>query len=130
MTIEAYPLLWSEDPAAIADWAVGVLGVHEVWRADDGQGGQIEHVELTWGGSKISINIKTDSYADTGPSGVALAADDRQLVQAAHERAVAAGAVITQPLVETRVAYGFTALDPDRNQWWVHVETGFLDQLR
>ena len=42
----------------------------------------------------------------------------------------AAGASIIQGPEESVVAYSFTAVDPDGNQWWVNAETGFLDQLR
>ena len=62
--------------------------------------------------------------------GIALRVDNRDRVTATHARAQAAGATISQGPEESRVAYSFTAVDPDGNQWWVHAETGFLDQLR
>ena len=40
------------------------------------------------------------------------------------------GAEIVQGPEESRVAYSFTAVDPEGNQWWVNAETGMLDQLR
>ena len=129
MVKEAYPLLWSPDPGRIADWSIDVLGLDEVWRAP-GADGLVEHVELEWGGCKVSINVVDDRSRGMGPFGVALRWDDRDAVQAAHARAVEAGATLQQPLLETRVGYGFTALDPDGNQWWLHAETGFLDTLR
>ena len=65
-----------------------------------------------------------------GPSGLSLRVDDRAVVDSVYARAKAGGADIVQDLQESRVAYGFTVLDPDGNQWWVNAETGFLDELR
>jgi uncharacterized glyoxalase superfamily protein PhnB len=47
-----------------------------------------------------------------------------------YQRALAAGANITQALEESMIAYSFTATDQDGNHWWVNAETGFLDKLR
>ena len=66
----------------------------------------------------------------TGPRGISLRVDDRQFVEKTYEKAKAAGANITQGPEESRVAYSFTATDPDGNQWWVKAETGLLDELR
>lgn len=128
-TSEVYPLLWSADVAAIADWAQRCLGLTESWRAanDDGV---VEHAELLWPGGRISVNAKRDQFANTGPSGIALRLDNRAAIDSCHARAVAAGAQIIQGPEESRVAYSFTALDPDNNQWWVNAETGFLDSIR
>ena len=125
---ELFPLIWSDDVAAIVDWAVEALGLTESWRAPGDSG--LEHAELLWPGGRISINVRTDATRHTGPSGISLRIDDREAVDRLHARAVAAGAEISQPLTESRVAYSFTALDPDGNQWWVNAETGFLDELR
>lgn len=124
---EVFPLLWSKDVAAIGDWAVETLGLVESWRAP-GEDGQIEHLELHWFNGKISVNI--DKGFGAGPSGISLRVDDREVVDQIYQRAVASGADITQGPEESPVAYSFTALDPDGNQWWVNAETGFLDELR
>lgn len=126
---EAFPLLWSTNVAQVLDWAVASLGLIESWRADDGAG-VVEHAELTWPGGKISINIKAEQYRDMGPCGIGLRVNDNAEVERIHQLAVAAHAELVQPLMENPVAYSFTALDPDGNQWWVHAETGMLDQLR
>ncbi len=126
---EAFPMLWSTNVAQILDWAVLSLGLVESWRADDGAG-TVEHAELHWPGGKISINIKADQYASMGPCGIGLRVNDNAEVERIHQLAAAAHAELVQPLMESPVAYSFTALDPDGNQWWVHAETGMLDQLR
>ncbi len=125
---EVFPLIWSDDVEAILDWCVGTLGLMESWRAPGAEG--LEHAEVLWPGGRVSINVRTDSTRHTGPSGISLRVDDRERVAALHDRVVAAGGEILMALSESPVAYSFTALDPDGNQWWVNAETGFLDELR
>jgi len=125
---EVCPLIWSDDVAGISDWAVNCLGVTESWRAS-GASGVVEHAEVHWFAGKVSINITRGSER-MGPSGISLRVDDPNIVDQIHQRAVAAGANITQGPEESRVAYSFTATDADGNQWWVNAETGFLDTLR
>jgi len=127
VTSEVFPLIWSKDVGALADWAVSTLGLTESWRAP-GEDGQAEHVELHWFNGKVSINI--DKGMNMGPSGISLRVDDRQTVDEIHARAVSAGANITQGPEESFIAYSFTATDADGNQWWVNAETGALDELR
>lgn len=124
---EVFPLLWSKDVARVGDWAVSTLGLKESWRAS-GESGDVEHLELHWLNGKISINI--DRGDDTGPSGIALRVDDKAVVNEIHDRAVQSGAEIIQGPEDSRIAYSFTARDPDGNQWWVNAENGFLDELR
>ena len=126
---EVFPLLWSDDVARIVDWAVRALGLTESWRAP-GEDGSLEHAELLWPGGRVSISVKAAPYRAMGPSGISLRCDDRNRVDAVYQRARSAGAEIIQGPEESRVAYSFTALDPDGNQWWVNAENGFLDQLR
>lgn len=126
---EVFPLIWSSDVAAIADWAVRTLALTETWRAN-GESGAAEHSELAWPGGRISVNVAKDTTESMGPAGIALRVDDRNRVDEVHAQAVAAGAEIVQGPEESRVAYSFTAVDPDGNQWWVNAETGFLDELR
>ncbi len=129
VTAEVFPLLWVDDVAGIADWAIASLGLSQAWRAanDDGH---VEHAELLWSGGRVSINVKREQYAKMGPAGISLRLDSRSVVDNIHARAVAAGANIIQGPEESPIAYSFTALDPAGNQWWVNAETGFLDKLR
>ncbi len=124
-----FPLIWSKDVVAIADWAVTTLGLTQNWRADDANG-VAEHVELAWPGGYVSLNVQAPSYANMGPCGIGLRLDSNTQVDEIHKIAQAANANITQPLQESPVAYSFTATDPDGNQWWVHAETGMLNSLR
>lgn len=129
VTSEAYPMLWSTDVERIVDWAVSALELVEAWRAP-GEGRGLEHAELLWPGGRISINQMQDAYRSMGPCGIALRVDDRQRVDEVYRSAIAANAEIVQGPEESRVAYSFTARDPDGNLWWVNAETGFLDGLR
>lgn len=126
---ELFPLLFSSDVEAIVDWATAALGLVESWRAP-GEDGRLEHAELHWGTGKVSINVSGRGEHPSGPSSLSLRIDDRAEVDRLHEKAVAAGARITQPLMESPVAYSFTAVDPDGNEWWVNAETGMLESLR
>lgn len=125
---EVFPLIWSDDVETILDFCIGAIGMTEAWRAPGNKG--LEHAEVLWPGGRVSINIRTETTRDTGPSGISLRVDDREQVAAVHQRAVDAGATIMMGLTESPIAYSFTALDPDGNQWWVNAETGFLDELR
>ena len=122
-------MLWSNDVEAIVDWATTTLGLQESWRAP-GESGVLEHAELLWPGGRISINVKRSEFDSMGPSGISLRIDDRDRVDEIHATAQAAGAQIVQGPGESPIAYSFTAVDPDGNQWWVNAETGFLDELR
>ena len=127
--MEVFPLIWSDDVARLCTGAHECLGLAESWRAE-GDDGRVEHAELVWPGGKISLNERRPEFTSIGPSGIGLRMDDQDMVANTHARAVRAGASITQALAEPPVAYSFTATDPDGNQWWVHAETGFLDELR
>lgn len=129
VTTEVYPLVWADDVGRITDWAVETLGLTESWRAVE-DSGVAEHAELTWPGGRISLNIRDDSNLHMGPAGISLRIDDPERVKAVHGKAVNAGASIIQGPETTRIAYSFTAVGTEGNQWWVSAETGFLDQLR
>ncbi len=127
---EVFPLIDTSDVPALVDWAVGALGLVESWRAPANDLGEIEHAELSWISGRVSLNLIRPGKVATGPARISLRVDDRSRVEALYRRAEAAGADITQGPEETRVAYSFTATDPEGNQWWVNAETGFLDRLR
>ena len=125
---EVFPLLWVDNVDEIADWAMRSLGLTQSWRTP-GANDDSEHAELLWPGGRVSINIKADAYAHTGPGGIALRVSDRDAVDAVYRKAKEAGAN-AEPPAESTIAYSFTAIDPAGNQWWVHAENGLLDQLR
>ena len=126
---EVFPLLYSDDVAALADWAIRTLEFSESWRAP-GPDGLIEHAELLGFGGKISVNIRHDPTVPRAQAGIGLRIDDSGEVERLYAVAKAAGAEIVNPLATSRVSFSFTVRDIDGNEWWVHAETGFLDQLR
>jgi uncharacterized glyoxalase superfamily protein PhnB len=113
-------------PAAI-DWLCTVFGFerHVVYENPDGT---IAHAELTLNGGMVMLgSAKDDEYSrgfkspdeldgmETGS--IYLVVPD---ADAAHARAVAAGAVITRPLQDT--PYGsreFAVKDPEGHSWGV-----------
>ena len=73
---EAFPLIWTGDVAALADWTVQTLGLVESWRAP-GETGVIEHAEVHWFGCRVSINIVKTPDTPTSTAGISLRVDDR-----------------------------------------------------
>ena len=125
---ELYALIYVEDVDLVADWVVDNLGFVDNWRAP-GETGVTEHAELLWGTTRVSINVKASHGDVYSPSSVAVSVPDREAVDRIH--AHIAGRLDGVPAPEeSRIAYGFTVLDPVDNEWWVHAETGFLDEFR
>ena len=113
-------------PAAI-DWLCRVFGFerHAVY---EGENGTIAHAELTLGNGMIMLGSgKDDEYGRGFKSPDELGGiETRSLyivvpdADAAHARAVAAGANVTTPLHDT--PYGsrdFTVKDPEGHSWYV-----------
>jgi uncharacterized glyoxalase superfamily protein PhnB len=111
-------------PAAI-DWLCNVFGFerHAVY---EGENGTIAHAELTLGGGMIMLGSgKDDEYARGFKSPAELGNIETRSVylvvpdaDAAHARAVAAGATIIRPLQNT--PYGsreFAIKDPEGHSW-------------
>lgn len=110
----------------IADWAVANLGLTESWR--NVEDGVVAHAELHWLKGKVSLNIVNSERQ--GTMGVGLRLGTRESVDEVYALAKSQGCNFSRELMENPVAYSFTAIDPDGNEWWVHMETGMLDQLR
>ncbi len=126
---QLFPLLWSNDVEAVSRWAQDTLGLSLAWQAP-GEHGGLDHVELTWGTGRVSVNRQAPEYQNMGPSGVAMQVDSKAHVDAVYALVKQTGTEIVRDLENSPIAYSFTVLDPDQNQWWVHFETGMLDELR
>ncbi|MFF0310645.1 VOC family protein [Streptosporangium sp. NPDC004379] len=105
-----YPLVRYRDPGEAADWLVRAFGfgVHEI---SEGDGGRVEHAELTAGTGLIMIGA-----GEPGGPGVYLAIDDPD---AHHARSLSAGARITMELNDQ--PYGsreYACRDPEGNHWF------------
>ena len=125
---ETYALVFVDDVDLITDWAVAQLGMTENWRAP-GDSGVTEHSEVLWGKSRVSINIKRANNEAFSLSSVAVSVNSDAEVDRIYQHMRGNDVAAPEPATST-VAYGFTVQDPLGNEWWVHNETGFLDQFR
>ena len=119
------PGLRYRDAQAAIDWLCKIFGFEQkaLYKNEDGT---IGHAELTLGGGMVMLSsMKNDEHAqryrapdEVGgieTSGIYLVIAD---IDAAHARAVAAGATITRPLNQTD--YGsrdFAVKDPEGHTW-------------
>ena len=129
--------LFYDDPRAAIDWLVRAFGF-EVRLLVEGEGGRVEHSELTYGEALVSVG-----QADSGRPGREWARSPRTLggcgqaaclyvddVDDHHARAVAAGARVVDP--PTTTDYGddywtdrsYGCFDPEGHHWW------FMQRLR
>jgi uncharacterized glyoxalase superfamily protein PhnB len=121
------PALHYSDADAALAWLTVMLGLTESWvhRSEEGR---VDHAELRWGRGLVSINYRRGHYDRYGPTNVLLLADEPAHVDAAYQRAAAAGADIVRTPHEDPTGYGFTARDPEGNLWQISTDT--LDPLR
>lgn len=111
-----YPTLRYDDAAAAITFLTEALGLVE-GLVHEGEGGRIEHAQLSWGTGVIMISSRTEPAGpfDTGPCTLYLAVADPDRL---HTRAVAAGAEILMELTDQD--YGsreFAVRDPEGNRW-------------
>ncbi len=108
-------LRYPDAPAAI-DWLQETLGF-TVHARHDGEDGRVEHAQLVLGGAMVMLgSSREEGGAPSETLYVQLGSD--ALVDAAHDRAVAAGAEVTMPKQD--MAYGgraFTVRDPQGVSW-------------
>jgi uncharacterized glyoxalase superfamily protein PhnB len=119
---QVWPTLRARDARALIRFLVDAFGFEEtVVYGDqpDGSGDVVVHAQLTWpegGGVMLGSHRDDDRWPlQPGSSGCYVVTADPDAV---HDRAVAAGAEITDPLHETD--YGsrdFAARDPEGNRW-------------
>ncbi|QKW35738.1 VOC family protein [Actinomadura sp. NAK00032] len=105
-----YPLIRSADPGRTMAWLESAFGFTEVAAHKD-DSGTIVHAEM-----RFDTGLLMLGRADTPPASVYVAVDDPD---AHHDRAKAAGAEITSPLVDQD--YGsrdYAARDLDGNTWY------------
>jgi len=121
------PALRYRNAQAAIDWLCNVFGFarHAVY---EGENGTIGHAELTLNGGMIMLgSAKDDEYGRNFKSPSELGGMETRSAyivvpdaDAAHTRAVAAGAQIIRPLQDT--AYGsreFAVKDPEGHSWSV-----------
>ena len=124
-----FPLISSKDLDRLTARLFRNLECTPVWAVLD-QEGNTEHAELRWRDYRLSLNLVRAPYDGFGPAVQALQVADKETVDSYHTRCVGDGASIVQGPEQSPVAYSFTVADPDGNHWWIHAETGLLNELR
>lgn len=113
-----HPTLRYDDARAAIAFLTSALGLHEgEVHTDDA--GTVVHAQLSFDGDVLMLGTRTDPPGpfDTGRASIYLSVDD---ADAAHARAVAAGAEVVMGLVDQ--PYGsreFAVTDPEGNVWSV-----------
>ncbi|GJF30657.1 similarity with Glyoxalase/Bleomycin resistance protein [Kitasatospora sp. NE20-6] len=118
---QVWPTLRAQDARGLIAFLVEAFGFEET--VAYGEGERVDHAQLSWpeGGGVMLGSVREDADAGTGPTppgafGAYVVTADPDAV---HDRAVAAGVRITDPLHGTD--YGsrdFAALDPEGNRWY------------
>ena len=122
--VRVIPLLATRDPESLLTFFSKTPDVEAHWQHEDGDG-RLVHAEVLWGSDRISLAKGEPRRCSLG-----LEVEDDATVERLFERAVSASAHIEMGLTHSKVAYSFTIQDADGNQYWIHAETGYLDQLR
>jgi uncharacterized glyoxalase superfamily protein PhnB len=117
-----WPAFRARDARGLIRFLVDALGFEEtvVWGDQpDGSGDVVVHAQLSWplGGGVMLGSVREDGTwtVPPGSAGCYVVTDDPD---ALHDRAVAAGAEVVQPLHDTD--YGsrdFAVRDPEGNLW-------------
>lgn len=117
-----FPCLHYRDASAMIEWLCRAFGFSERMRAV-GAGGRIEHAELSLGSGVIMVSSAKPERGWVSP--LDLPAVNQQISihvddpDAHHRQAVAAGAVVTQPLRDEEYgSRGYCARDPEGNHWY------------
>jgi len=120
------PTLRYRDAHAAIDWLCRVFGFERHLVVDDDKGG-VAHAQLTLGGGMLMLgsaregdvwsrHMASPSAEGIGTQSVCIVIAD---VDAAHARAVEAGATIIDPLSDRDYGgRGFGCVDPQGHSWW------------
>lgn len=110
------PTLRYDDAPEAIDWLCTTLGF-EVRARHDGEGGRVDHAQLVLGEAMVMLGTVAAGEEPVRPT-LYLQLDSDAAVDAAHDRAVAAGAEIT--MAKQDMDYGgraFTVRDPGGVSW-------------
>jgi uncharacterized glyoxalase superfamily protein PhnB len=122
--------IWYEDPAAAIDWLGRAFGF-ELRLKVEGEGGRIEHSELTYGEGVIMVGgEKPEKFGYVKPPSKVGGANTQNMmvyvddVDGHYARAKAAGAVITMEPKTSDYGEGYwvdrsyECRDPGGHHWW------------
>ena len=113
------PNLRYEDANRAIQWLHDAFGIteHFVVRDDEGR---VEHAQLAWRGSLVMLGDLRGDQHDLSYQhwSISMTAESAQQVDEVYERAVAAGATVIQPLMDTDYgSHAFTVADYEGNHW-------------
>ena len=109
------------DAAALIDWLCDTLDF-ERNLVVPGEGGRVEHAQLTWRGSMVMLGSAGDGtgYLDmtVGHASISLTAESNEQVDALYRRTQDADATIVAPMEDTNYgSHAFSVADPEGNLW-------------
>ena len=113
------PTLRYVDANRAIQWLNDALGIteHFVVRGEDGK---VEHAQLAWRGSLVMLgDVQGDMHDLPHQHGsISMTAESAAQVDEVYERAIAAGATVIQPLMDTDYgSHAFTVADYEGNHW-------------
>ena len=110
-----FPCITFRDAKASFDWLESALGAERVAVHEDDEG-RVVHAEIRIGDSTIMAGDERAGSKATPPgvSVIYVVVDD---ADAAYERAVSAGAEVTEPVDQDYGSRDITVTDPDGNRW-------------
>ena len=111
----------SSDASALIDWLCDTLDFERNFVVP-GEGGRIEHAQLTWRGSMVMLGSAGDGtdYLDktVGHASISLTAESNEQVDALYRRVQGADATIVAPMEDTDYgSHAFSVADPEGNLW-------------
>ena len=113
------PTLRYEDSNRAIQWLHDAFGIteHFVVRNEDGR---VEHAQLSWRGSLVMLGDLQGNMHDLPHrhGSISMTAESAEQVDEVYDRAVAAGANVIQPLMDTDYgSHAFTVEDYEGNHW-------------
>ncbi len=113
------PTLRYEDANRAIQWLNDALGITEHFVVRN-EAGQVEHAQLAWRGSLVMLgDLRGDQHDLPHRHGsISMTAESTAQVNEIYARALAAGATVVQPLIDTEYgSHAFTVEDYEGNHW-------------
>ena len=122
MTQTVFPSITFKDAKASIDWLERVMGAERLAVYEDDEG-RVVHAEVRIGTSSIMLGDERAGSRATpaGHSVIYVVVAD---ADAAHARATAAGAQVTEPVDQDYGSRDITITDPDGNRWTLGTYAG------
>jgi uncharacterized glyoxalase superfamily protein PhnB len=126
MSQTVFPCLTCKDAKASIEWLERVVGAEPLAVYEDDEG-RVVHAELRIGTSSVMLGDERAGSRAT-PPGVSVIYVVVPDADAAHARAKAAGAQVTDPVEQDYGSRDITISDPDGNRWSLGTYAGAAAQ--